>query len=269
MVSRGAWTKVNQAVRRHLFGPRFELVEAKPVTELGTDYGGWSLLGRDSLHDSWVVSCGAGEDVSFDVELMRLYGAHVVFVDPTPRALAHVEALCKRVGARSTRPFASGGKQPIDAYDLSGVMRDQIDMLALAVSGTSGFAKFFEPPTSEGVSYSLTNFQNSYSRTTPSIEVETIALPELLEQVGHEISVLKMDIEGAEIEALEALESSRHRPQQILVEFDELAQPSVYARNRFELGHSALLRMGYQAFYFDGRTCASYARGDQLMDADW
>lgn len=269
MVSGETWTKVNRAVRRHLFGARLELVEAKPIRQIGTDDGRWSLLGRDSLHDSWVVSCGAGEDVSFDVELMRLYGAHVAFVVPTPRAVAHIEALCQKVGARPARPFVSGGNQPVDAYDLSGVVTDQIEIVPIEVSGTSGFAKFFEPPTGEGVSYSLTNFQNSYSRTTPSIEVETVSLPEFLEQVGREISVLKMDIEGAEVEALKALARSPRRPHQILVEFDELARPSAHARKRFELGHSALLRMGYQPFYYDRRTCVSYARSDQLMDAEW
>ena len=258
-----ALKQLGRVVNRRRFGPRPLLIDARPVVRLGTQYGGWSLLARESLRESVVVSCGVGEDVSFDIELMTQYGVQVWFVDPTPRALAHLQGLQERLGASAEGPFSSGGKQPLDSYDLSRIKSWQFKVVPAAVSDMTGTARFFAPPTSEGVSYSLTNFQNSYDGDTPWIEVQVVSLAELLDEIQSEISILKMDIEGAEVEAISALAKSPHRPHQILVEYDELSRPSAHSRERFELGHNRLLREGYRPFHFDGRTCVSYVHVKQ------
>ena len=43
---------------------------------------------------------------------------------------------------------------------------------------------------------------------------------------SSDVMLLKLDIEGAEIEVIDSLFKSKFRPRQILVEFDELNSPT-------------------------------------------
>src|SRR5437660_1619055 len=62
------------------------------VAKLGTNYGGWvvstSLLRYTA--QPIVMSFGVGDDISFDLELIRRYQAKVFAFDPTPKAIAWV-----------------------------------------------------------------------------------------------------------------------------------------------------------------------------------
>ena len=55
------------------------------------------------------VLAGAGEDLSFDLELNRRYGAEIAIIDPTPRALTHYKNL--------REAFANGQKFAINASE--------------------------------------------------------------------------------------------------------------------------------------------------------
>ena len=54
-----------------------------------------ALLGPESV----CYCIGAGEDISFDVELQTLYGCRVVIFDPTPYGIHHFEDLRRHVAA--------------------------------------------------------------------------------------------------------------------------------------------------------------------------
>ena len=59
--------------------------------------------------------------------------------------------------------------------------------------------KFYSPTNKEYVSYSISNFQNNFSKDTDFIEVTTITLEDIVNEnsiLG--IDILKLDIEGAE-----------------------------------------------------------------------
>ena len=71
-----------------IFGLRMQIQGAKyrgnlEILKLGSDYGGWSLVSHPSLFNGLVISAGAGEDISFDVEIVNFFNAKVVLVDPT------------------------------------------------------------------------------------------------------------------------------------------------------------------------------------------
>jgi hypothetical protein len=53
-----------------------------PLTEVGTERGGW-MVPAGTINGAWTCYCvGAGSDPGFDLELIRRYGATVRRVDP-------------------------------------------------------------------------------------------------------------------------------------------------------------------------------------------
>ncbi|HEX7642751.1 MAG TPA: FkbM family methyltransferase [Burkholderiaceae bacterium] len=220
---------------------------------LGTEYGGWTFVDDPRLHGATVISCGLGEDASFDVEFARRYDAKVVIVDPTPRSIAHYEAIRQRLGRHATTGYVKGGKQPVEAYDLSGLTADRFDLVPKALWTAPEKLKFFSPPNPEHVSHSIVNYLNGYAADTPYIEVEAITLPELMKEKRIDrLELLKLDIEGAEVKVIEHMLAEGIYPRQLLVEFDELAHPSQRAKHNFEASDARLGECGYRLIDFNG-----------------
>ena len=86
-----------------------------PVITLGSRYGGWTLPENALSSESRVYLFGAGEDISFDIALIRHFGAEVHVFDPTPRAKTHVDGLI--AATRSHRPFPVNGDPEI-SYEI-------------------------------------------------------------------------------------------------------------------------------------------------------
>ena len=254
-------SRVGKLARRQRYGPRVRPVSGRSTVRLGSGYGGWVFEDTPQLHLSTIVSCGLGEDASFDVEFAARYGATVLLVDPTPRAVAHFAAIQGRFGLPSELGYSATGSQPVEAYDLRRVRPEQFILIPKAITDRNGPVEFFAPRNPEDVSYSVVNFQNDYSRTTAHIEVESITFPDLMAEVGRpEVSLVKLDIEGAEILAIPQMIRAGILPGQILIEFDELNRPSRRARANFDAVHGDLLATGYRPIHFDGRSCVSYTR---------
>ena len=99
-----------QRLKRHLFRPRIVVDGAgASLRRLGTTYGGWTFVDSPGLFGSTAIFCGLGEDASFEVAFSRAYGATVVAVDPTPRAIAHFRAIEERFGMPAELPQAQDG----------------------------------------------------------------------------------------------------------------------------------------------------------------
>ena len=186
---------------------------------LGTDYGGWTIP-RGCLTAESVCYCvGCGEDISFDLELIRRYSCTVHAFDPTPRSIEYV------------RRAAAG----IPEYRFAGVgLWDQ-----------DGTVKFFAPRDSRHVSHSMTNLQGTQSY----IEVPARRLRDILQDNGHRsLTLLKLDIEGAETTVIRTILEDRIGVDILLVEFDELGFPTPQriAQTRRSIG--ALREYGYELF---------------------
>ena len=219
------------------------------LERLGSDYGGWvfspSMLIENS-EGTINVLAGAGEDLSFDLELKRRYGAEIAIIDPTPRALTHYKNL--------REAFANGQKFAINAseetYEFKNVSFEKIDFLPYALWKECKEMRFYQPAVSSSVSHSLTNIQ----KTEHFIIVESKTLSEVLTEIGcDQINILKLDIEGAEIEVCSSLSELNFLPKQLLIEFDELQMPDENTYGRIHSAMRTLRELGYRLEHIEGR----------------
>jgi hypothetical protein len=125
--------------------------------------------------------------------------------------------------------------------------------------------EFYKPEIESHVSHSIVNWQHDYSSDTDYIEVQADTITSIINDQAinkGDIHLIKLDIEGAEIEVIEQMMDYDFTPRQILVEFDELHNPSDKAFNRVSKAHNILLEKGYKLLYSDGVADSLYYRED-------
>tara|TARA_B100000678_G_scaffold285553_1_gene288842 strand:+ start:1247 stop:2038 length:792 start_codon:yes stop_codon:yes gene_type:complete len=259
--TRALLTKVMHRLNRWRFRPNVKVESGAAQITLGSAYGGWTFEDRDSLRGSTIISAGLGEDASFDIEFARKYRAKVIIIDPTPRAIVHFGKIMECIGKAATQAYVDGGDQPTEAYPLDSINEDQLSLVDKALWTHPTTLKFYLPGNPDHVSHSVVNFQNNYAQDTPAIEVEAVTLEEVLEAQGiGDVALLKMDIEGAEVPVLKAMIDKGIRPEQLLIEFDELIKPSPRSRASFSESDAMLRESGYVCRYFDGLSNFLYTR---------
>lgn len=157
---------------------------------LGNDRARWCISPGSISAPSVVYSFGIGEDLSFDLELIRRFGVWVHAFDPTPRSIEWLK---------------------------SQELPEQFVFHDFGVAEYDGIATFNPPENSAHVSYSVV------PRDTTSgsiVKAPVRRLTTIMRALGHQsIDLLKMDIEGAEYDVISDLLSSRVQVDQLLVEF--------------------------------------------------
>ena len=156
-----------------------------------------------------------------------------------------------------------GGKQPINSYNLINLKKENLILLKKALWNKNEKLRFFSPPNPEHVSHSIVNYQNQYKKNTNFIEVDSITIEKLLDRLNlnkDDIPLIKLDIEGAEIEFLVDCFSKGFRPKQILVEFDELNAPSKKSFDRVTFINQILINNNYQLLRTNGQADFLYLR---------
>jgi FkbM family methyltransferase len=213
-------------VKKIFFKYYFFLAKNRDVKFFGTPYGGWYFSDKVFPKQITVISAGVGEDISFDIELINNFQVKLFLIDPTPRAVSYIQKIIDNIGNEKTLPYNdSSGYQPIEAYDLSKIKLDDFIFIKKALySKKKKTIKFYAPPNKNFVSYSISNFQNSFRKDTDFIEVTTTNLKDIVcENNLKTIDLLKLDIEGAENQVIPNMLKDKIFPKQILVEFDELS----------------------------------------------
>jgi FkbM family methyltransferase len=171
--------------------PRIRVQVKKKNSWYGNKYGGFYVVPEKISKDSIVYSFGIGEDVSFDLDIIKNHECHVFAYDPTPKSI-----------------------EWISRQDLPG----KFHFLPFGLSHQDGESVFYLPKNKAHVSGSLSLTDNIDAKEKISIPV--FRLKTLMEKNSHDhINVLKMDIEGAEYEVLEDIIHSGVVVEQILVEF--------------------------------------------------
>lgn len=197
------------------FNPKIE--SGYETKQIGTRYGGYSV--HDIfLEDPIIVSCGVGEDVSFDVEMIEQHNAKVILVDPTPRSIKYYEKLKHRFGKNGPKNYNESGKIDPLLYDMSKVNNQNLLFESKAISRTNDKKlKLFYPLNNDHVSLSI----NRKVSNQKEFIATTINLKKIMKKFSiEEIDILKLDIEGAELEVLEDIINEKIFPKQILVEYD-------------------------------------------------
>jgi FkbM family methyltransferase len=199
------------------------------------------------------VSCGLGEDASFDVDFASAFHATVIIVDPTPRAITHFTEMKARVGQPAVVNYAKGGKQPATAYDLRAVSACALILEPSALWTENTRLKFYAPQNPDDVSHSIVDLQCTSSHSDRYLEVTAVTLETLIEKYAlSTIPLMKLDIEGAEVKVIQSALDKRIFPRQLLVEFDEMNFPSDRSKKNAEDTDRALRQAGYKCRYFDG-----------------
>jgi FkbM family methyltransferase len=204
-------------VVRRVVEQSFKLVSVRNEIEtkkLGTEYGGWEIVPALLAPGQCVVSAGAGEDISFDVELSRRYQANVHILDPTPRAIAHYQSTRELIDRGDPAPINN-----VDgtSYNASSEDLQRIEFHSFGLWRKDEKLRFYTPKEPSHVSHSIHNLQS----TSGYFEGDCVAL-ESFRRRRHlsRIDVLKMDIEGAEFPVIRSMMRRPDlRPAQLLVEF--------------------------------------------------
>ncbi|RIQ16812.1 FkbM family methyltransferase [Bordetella avium] len=250
--------KINKRRYRPSFGPAY--APGLALRSMGTAYGGWTFVDDPQLRCAHIISCGLGTDASFDIKFATHYGASTLIVDPTPSAIRHFRAIEARLGEPAALPYPKKGNIPAEAYDLRAIRPGQLRLAPTALWVEAGNIRFYAPPDN-GVSHSINNYGNHYRHDTPYIEVAAAPLDILMRDYGLSVPpLIKLDIEGAEIEVIHDMMEKGIFPQQILVEYDELARPSARNQARIQDAHHALLAHGYLLVHCDGHMNFTYWR---------
>jgi len=160
------------------------------LVRLGSDYGGWVVPTRLLNEESVVYSGGVGEDITFDQAVIDRFHTTVYAFDPTPRSIAYVQRHAADISAFHFTP------------------------VGLWSSDTT--LSFFAPNDPTHVSHSVLALQ----QTVSGFSAECWTVRHAMKSLGHDrITLLKLDIEGAEYEVLTSILRDGVLPSGICVEF--------------------------------------------------
>ena len=187
------------------------------LEKLGTDYGGWYVPKNMNLNsDSIVYSGGVGEDISFDLLLQTKYDCNIVLIDPTTKSIKHYN----EVKQFYTKKIPFSGCINSDYYPRIASLHPNLEKICyidIGLWNCKDTLKFYKQTNEDYVSQSL--IQNMFGSEYDVVPVDTIK--NVMNQHNHtHIDLLKLDIEGAEIEVINQMLDDHIYPSYILVELD-------------------------------------------------
>ena len=229
------------------------------IQHIGTIYGGYDIC-VNNLENPVIISCGLGEDASFDIEMINKYNAKVISVDPTPRALEYYKKIKKRFGEYGGGKYDESGRLDVSEYNLLNVNENNFAYIDKAIwSENDKELKLYYPKNLNFVSLSINNKKN-YDEKNFFLS-KTISYQEILSQKGlKKIDILKLDIEGAEIQVIKSLFNNvKLLPDQLIVEYDLRRRPTLKNYIILKTIHSKLTNY-YQLIFVNSKGDFTYIK---------
>ncbi len=153
------------------------------------------LYAPDALKKGAILYCfGVGDSIEFESSLLDRHSLSVHAFDPTPTALSFVESQ----------------QTPSD-----------FEFHPLAVAGEDATLTLYPRARSRGRK-STTMWTSDPGHVDPGsgIEVPARTIPSIMRELGHShVDLVKLDVEGAEYEVIDAMLTHPSPPTQLLVEF--------------------------------------------------
>lgn len=171
---------------------------------------------------SVVYSFGIGDSIGFETELIAAHGMTVHAFDPTPHTLQWLQS-------QHTPP--------------------QLEFHPWAVAGEDGELTMFPRRRADGQrSTVMWTMDPGQADITRAITVPAHTIPSLMKKLGHErLDLVKLDVEGAEYDALSGMLDQNVLPTQILLEFHHRF-PGIGKRKTLDC-IARLRSVGYQLFW--------------------
>jgi FkbM family methyltransferase len=184
------------------------------LKKIGSKYGGWKIP-TDALNEGAICYCfGAGEDISFDLELVEKHNCRVFVFDPTPLSILHIDQLKDHLA--NGKPMKINDQEN-HFYDISSEKLSSLFSFApYGIYTRNELVKFFVPSDPSHVSHSITNLQ----QTDGYFLAECKTLLKIMSELDHDhIDLIKLDVEGVEHDVIENLMECNIYPRVLCVEF--------------------------------------------------
>ena len=185
---------------------------------LGTNYGGWSIPINSKLNENSIIySAGVGEDISFDLKLQCKYNSNIFLIDPTPRALKHFNEITNLYNNKTN--IFTGNIQNDYLHIINDLKPNfsKFTYLNIGLHSEKKQLKFYKQDNPNYVSQSL--IENMFGENYDIVDVDTIK--NIMNKYNHkQIDLLKLDIEGSEIDVLNNMLDDEIYPKYLCIEFD-------------------------------------------------
>ena len=190
--------------------------------KLGSKDGEWCIFPESIDASSIIYSFGVGFDISFDLAIIKRFGAQVHAFDPTPLSKDWLHQQSPHKNFRF-HPYG------LSTFD--------------------GPADFFLP-LNHNVSFTMSPEVENKSKARG----EVCRFGTILKKLGHEkVHIVKLDIEGAEYDVLPEILQEKQRIEQLLVEFHHRMIKSENGLKRTRKAIKMIEDAGFSLFYVSPR----------------
>ncbi len=155
--------------------------------------GEWEFCPQYINQQSVIYSLGVGDSIEFDVGIIKHHGCKVHAFDPTPYAVEWIAS------------------QNIPS---------ELQFHPWAVSGKDGNLRMIQRTNKRGQKSEVMWTEAPSGSEADVIEVPVYSIPSIMKRLSHSfISLMKIDVEGAEYEIIDSILNNGVLPEQILIEF--------------------------------------------------